>query len=158
MNCQLIARLPRMHITWQQGLLPQPELCFFYYLFIIDILMHKIWIHLYEGSVITFTKGSSYWTRLGTTVMTEDAFLPVALRTEYKLVDSVQIQITIKWCSYSHVSSVRRVTGSLQNRGLIPEGTEFYIFTMTSRWLQCCSIFLMGGYWGHFHTGKEVGT
>jgi hypothetical protein len=68
--------------------------------------------------------------------MAEDAFLPVDLRTEYKTVDSVQKQMTIKWCSYSHVSSVSIVTGGLQNRGLIPEGTQLYIFAMTSRWLQ----------------------
>jgi len=63
--------------------------------------------------VVTFTKSSSYWTRLGTTVMTEDAFLPVDLRTENKTVDSVQKQMTIKCCSYSHVSPVRIVTGGL---------------------------------------------
>jgi len=47
-------------------------------------------------SVIIFTNGSSYWTRLGTTAIGEDAFLPVDLRTEYKMVDSVQKQRTIK--------------------------------------------------------------
>jgi len=120
--------------------------------------MHKVWIHLCGGFVKTFSTGSSYWTRLGTTVMAEDAFLHVDLRTEYKPVDSVQKQMNIKWCSYSHVSSVRIVPGGLQNLGLIPEGTELYIFAMTSRWLQGRSIFIIGGYRGYFHTGKEIGA
>ena len=44
------------------------------------------------GSVIIFT----YWTWLGTTVMAEEAFLTVDLRTEYKMVGSVQKQRAIK--------------------------------------------------------------
>jgi hypothetical protein len=90
--------------------------------------------------------------------MAEEAFLTVDLRSEYKTVGSVQKQRTIKWCSYSHASSVSIVTGGLQNRGLIPERRELYIFAMASRWLQGRSIILIGGYRGPFHTGKEVGA
>jgi hypothetical protein len=128
----------------------QSELGFFCYFFVIDIVMHKVWIHLRGGSVIIFTNGSSYWTRLGTTATGEDAFLPVDLRTEYKMVDSVSKQRTIKWCSYSHASSVSIVTGGLENRGLIPEGTDLRIFAMTSRWFQSRSILLIGGQRGFF--------
>jgi hypothetical protein len=57
-----------------------------------------------------------------------------------------------------NASSVSRVTGGLQTRGLIPERRELYIFAKTSRWLQSRSINLIGGYRGPFHTGKEVGA
>jgi hypothetical protein len=53
--------------------------------------------------------------------------------SEYEMVDNVQKQRTIEWCSYSHASSVSIVIAGLEYRGLIPEGTELYIFAMTSR-------------------------
>jgi hypothetical protein len=151
-DCQFIARLPRIHITCNKPCSSNLNLVSSV-IYLLSIFSHTSMDSFMWGSVILFTNGSSYWTRLGTNVMAEDAFLPVDLRKEYKTVGSVQKQRTTKWCSYSQASSVSIVTGGLQNRHLIAEGTELYIFAMTSRWLQGRSISLIGGYRGSFPHG-----